>query len=409
MRIGSPLTVPAVGAIISLIGGVLLAGGSAISSYQLKARVVPGPIASAEIPQANATPGPAKPQMAEDVFKNVQVLRGIPVDDFMGTMGVISAALGFCCSDCHTGAGTDKVKWEADTPRKVMARRMILMVAAINRGNFGGRQEVTCWSCHRGHDRPALTPSLDAVYGPEIVYSEDVVTPATGVPSAEQILDKYLQAIGGTQRLGTLKSYTAQGTSIGYAGLGGGAKVEIFAKAPDQRATYIHFDDPARGDSTRTFDGQSGWIATPLTAVRRYPLAGGELDGAKLDAELAFPAQIKQALSRWRVGAPTTLDDRLVQVLQGDGPRGLMATLYFDNASGLLVRLVRYSTSPIGRIPTQVDYSDYRDVEGIKIPFRWTFSWLDGMDAFQLNDVKLNVPIEAIKFGVPPIPAAPTQ
>src|SRR5262245_29143522 len=82
--------------------------------------------------------------VAEQVFKNVQVLKGIPVDDFLGTMGFMAAALQFDCSDCHVGAGTDKVDWAADTPRKRMARTMVTMVANINRTNFGGRQMVTC-------------------------------------------------------------------------------------------------------------------------------------------------------------------------------------------------------------------------------------------------------------------------
>ena len=94
-----------------------------------------------------------KAQKSEEAFKNVQVLKGIPVDDFVGTMGVMSAALGFDCSECHTNAGTDKVDWAADTPRKVTARKMVTMVATINRGNFAGAQMVTCWTCHRGRDR----------------------------------------------------------------------------------------------------------------------------------------------------------------------------------------------------------------------------------------------------------------
>src|ERR1700749_227335 len=92
---------------------------------------------------------PPKPLMAEQVFKNVRALKGIPVDDFMKTMGLISAALSFDCSDCHTGAGTDKVDWAADTPRKVVARTMVTMVANINKNSFGGRTAVTCWTCHR--------------------------------------------------------------------------------------------------------------------------------------------------------------------------------------------------------------------------------------------------------------------
>src|SRR3989440_11457975 len=100
----------------------------------------------------------ARPQMSEEAFKNIQVMKGIPVDEFMGTMGLFSAALSVCCGDCHTGAGSSNPQWDADPPRKQVARRMVQMVNALNRDNFGGRQVVTCWTCHRGSERPSATP-----------------------------------------------------------------------------------------------------------------------------------------------------------------------------------------------------------------------------------------------------------
>src|SRR5436309_930309 len=105
--------------------------------------------------QAGSTAVPSA-MLSEQVFKNVQALKGISAADFMGTMGIMSASLGFDCSECHNAAGTDKVDWAADTPRKVIARRMVNMVTAINRDNFGGRQMVTCWSCHRNRDKPVV-------------------------------------------------------------------------------------------------------------------------------------------------------------------------------------------------------------------------------------------------------------
>ena len=103
--------------------------------------------------------------MVEDVFKNVQALKGITVDEFMGTMGLMSASLGLCCSDCHPGAGTESVKWEDDSnPRKVTARQMVRMVQAINRDNFSGRQVVTCWTCHHLRDIPLQTPRGSTSY-----------------------------------------------------------------------------------------------------------------------------------------------------------------------------------------------------------------------------------------------------
>ncbi len=342
--------------------------------------------------QSGQPAAPAKPMMSEDVFKNVQALRGIGVDDFLLTMGIMSAAVGSDCVGCHPSAGTDHVDWALDTPRKRTARRMVQMVTAINRDHFNGRQVVTCWSCHRGRDRPVTSPTLDVVYGPPTDDTDDVIIQAQGVPTVDQVLNKYLQAIGGDQNVARVTSFVATGKSVGYRGFGGGGVVEVSAQAPDRRATHISFPEyPDRGVSVRTYDGRGGWIATPLAVVPKYQLAGSERDGARLDAMLSFPSQIRQALTDLRV------------VLQGNGPNGTLATLYFDQTSGLLVRMVRHGRSPIGRVPTQVDYSDYRDVGAIKFPFHWTFAWLDGRDTFEFGDVKLNVPIAAAKFGEPDV------
>jgi len=346
----------------------------------------------------------AKAQKAGEVFKNVttSTLKELPVDDFLASMGVISAGLGLDCADCHPAAGSDKVDWVFDTPRKKTARRMVEMVATINRTNFGGAQFVTCYTCHHGRLRPTTTISLDALYGPPNEEKDDIVAPGEGVPTADQILDKYIQALGGAQRLAGVKSFIATGTSLGYEGLGGGGQFQIFGQAPDRRTVQIVFKDhPERGDSTRTYNGSTGWVKSPRGLLGQYDLTGSELDGLRLEAQLAFPGQIKQVLTNLRSGNPDSVNGSDVDVVQGTGPRGVLATFYFDKKSGLLVRMVRYGRSPVGRVPVQYDYADYRDVGGVKFPFKYTFSWLDGKDAFQLTEVKTNVPIDAAKFGKP--------
>jgi outer membrane lipoprotein-sorting protein len=284
---------------------------------------------------------------------------------------------------------------------------MITMMQAINKDNFGGRQMVTCYSCHRGGDRPRVTPDLSALYGalPPPDPNDIPLQLASGAPSADQILDRYLQAIGGAQRAANLTGFVATGTSVGYGPESENRPVEIFAKAPGQRTTVIH---TSSGDSTTTYDGRAGWIAAPLRPVAVLALTGQELDGARLDAELSFPARIKQAVGRWRVGFPSTIDDRDVDVVQGTTAGGTIATFYFDKESGLLTRMVRYSDSPVGRIPTQVDYADYRDVSGVKMPYRFTMTWLDGRDAFELRDVRPNAPIDAARFAKPAPSTPPT-
>jgi hypothetical protein len=361
------------------------------------------------IPLAGQAGTPVKGQTAGEVFKNVTTtpLKGLTVDDFMGSMGVMAAALGFDCADCHAGAGTDRVVWEADTNRKKMARKMTEMVATINKQNFGGAPLVSCWTCHHGKDVPATTIALDNLYGPPNDEKDDIITKDDTQPPAPTILDKYIAALGGAEKLATLKSFVATGTQGGYVQVKGGGQFEIFAKAPDKRTVRVTYKDaPDRGNQTRSFNGTIGWVTTPRALLGEYEVTGTELDGLHFDAELAFPGQIKQVLTDTRVGYPDTIDGHDVLVVQGRGPRNLLVTLYFDKQSGLLVREIRFGRTPIGRVPSQVDYSDYRAVDGIKFPFQYKFQWLDGRDNYQLTDVKVNVPIEDSRFGKPSMGSA---
>jgi hypothetical protein len=355
-------------------------------------------------PRAQTRQAAAASDKAGEAFKNVTTagLRELTVDDFIASMGVISADLGLDCADCHPNAGTDKADFVVDTPRKNAARRMVDMVAAINRTNFNGQQRVTCWTCHHGRITPSTTVSLDAWYDVPNLENDDTVRQGDGMPAADQVLDKYIEALGGADRLRSITSFIATGTAVGYGELGGTAEFSVFAKAPNQRTTLITYKEhPERGFSTWVFDGTTGWIKTPRALLREYELHGGELDGARFEAQVAFPAQIKQALTGWRGAARQSIGDRDFSVVQGNGPRGFLATLYFDPRTNLLARLVRYTPSPIGRLPTQVDFADYRDVAGVKFPFELKFTWLDGRYTAKLNEVKTNVPIDAARFGKP--------
>jgi hypothetical protein len=348
-------------------------------------------------------PAPAVPPMAEQVFKNVQVLKGIPVNEFMGTMGVFSAALGMSCEDCHDAGDENWSVYAKDNPRKQMARVMITMMATINKTHFRGRQVVTCYTCHRGSARPRATADLAELYGtPPFSDPNAIFEQAVNAPKADEILDKYIQAIGGAQRVAALKSYVAKGTSSGYGPENEPRPLEIYSRV-GQRTTIVR---TTAGDNTTTYDGRSGWIAAPFRPVDVLALSPQEVDGLKLEADLAHPAGIKQALTNWRVGLATLIDDREVQIVQGTTARGGTATLYFDSETGLLLRHVRYNDSPVGRISRQVDYSDYRDVAGVKVPFKWTDTWLDGRDVVELTDVQPNANIDAARFNRPAAPVA---
>jgi len=361
------------------------------------------------LPQA----APQQQLMSEQAFKNVTVLKGIPVDEFMNTMGFISAATNYNCADCHVEP-TKEGDWSTyakDTPRKETARRMIQMVQEINRTNFKGVRVVTCYTCHRNlQGAPKITPRLAEQYGepPDLDPNEvEITRQAAGTPSADQIFDKYLQAVGGAQKAAAVTSIVFKGTYEGYAEPK--APVDIYVKAPNQRTMIVHTD---LGDRTTTCDGNNGWMAAP-SADKPFPViryTGGDLDGVRLDAALSLPAGIKQAITRPVVGS-TMIEEKDVMLVQGTANGGRSSIkLYFDKQSGLLVRQVRFADTIIGRVPIQVDYSDYRDVAGagVKLPFHVITTWTDGRSDVLLTSAETNITIDPAKFNQP-TPSTPRK
>ena len=345
-----------------------------------------------------------KPQMSEDVFKNIQVLRGIPVDEFMGTMGFFAASLNMNCTDCHvTESAGDWNRYSDDTPLKQTARRMVIMENLINRSDFGATRLVTCYTCHRGYQQPETTPSLAEQYGAPPTADPDriqqlpkaVDTPA----AAQQILDKYMQALGGAAQIAKLKSFTAKGTYAGFDTDFQKVPAEIFAKAPNQRTSVNHL---VGGDNVASYDGHAGWVAASDKPISPIVLSGGDLDGARLDADIAFPTQLKEDLTNLHVGfPPVTIGGHSVQVLEGTAAGGTLVKLYFDKTTGLLVRQTRLTNTVVGLTPIHTDYSDYRVVAGVKIPFRVAVTWVDGQSTTELASVQPNAEVAAAKFEKP--------
>jgi outer membrane lipoprotein-sorting protein len=344
-----------------------------------------------------------KTVMVEDVFKNVQVMKGIPVSEFKDTMGMFSAALGSNCTGCHVAESLeDQAKFAEDVPRKRMARYMITMVNNFNKTGFGGKKTLTCWTCHRGNLAPEAVPSLMAQYTipPEDPDAIEIAPDGPKEPTADQILDKYIQAIGGAAKAATLKSFVAKGTIDGYDTYHVPVPLEIYSVAPGKRTTVWHTQN---GDSTTVFDGTKGWVANINFPVRLVPtLPGGETDGAKLDADLGFPANIKTTLKDWKIGFPATaINDKPVVIVQGRAAGNTRIKLYFDQETGLLVRTLRYNDTVVGQVPTETDYSNYKDVAGVKLPFSMVITWTDGQSKIELKDIQANVPVEASRFAMP--------
>ena len=347
---------------------------------------------------ANQT-GPALvPQMSEEFFTNVQVLKGIPVDEFMDTMGMFSASLGYDCVSCHSPEiYTNRAEaFGITTPSIQKARQMIVMMNTINRTFFGGQPRMSCFTCHRGQNQPGNIPSLELQYG-DVIFdpSEMTIFPETRT-TVDAVFDRYIQALGGAQRLASLTSFVATGAYSGFNTGGDALPVEILAKAPDQRAQVVR---ALEGDAVKTYDGRESWVSEGWRPMPLMPFTGGNLAGARLEALVSFPAGIQEAFAEWQVSG-TSIDDREVQILQGTNAGELPVNFYFDEA-GLLVRIVRWNSTAVGMVPIQIDYEDYREVAGVQMPFRSVMTWTDGQSTFELKEVRPNVEIDAARFARP--------
>ena len=300
-----------------------------------------------------------RPQVAETVFKNIQVLKGIPVDDFMDTMGIMSAALGFDCSECHTGAGTDTVKWEADTDKKRTARRMTLMVGAINRTQLrrtSGRDVLDLpsrprYSSRHAGDRhgvwraaPRGRRHRHAVVSGRAVCRADSRQISTGAWRRRAAGGRHqLHRNGNEPGLPWIRRRRARFRSL--------RKRRISAPRSSSSRRVSGARTPSAPSTAAAGGCRRHWPSCPSMRLEEVSWMAPESMRS-----CPFPRRSRKPSRQLRVGPPDNIDGRDVHVVQGNGSRGLVATLYFDKESGLLVRMVRFGSSPIGRAPTQVDF-----------------------------------------------------
>jgi len=328
---------------------------------------------------------------ADQVYKNIQVLKGIPADQLMPSMQFMTASLGVQCDYCHSENAFEK----DDKETKQKARKMMRMMFAINKDNFDGHREVTCYSCHRGANKPVITPIISGEAGKVAVEErtghQDPNT--LGLPGVDQIFGKYLQAIGGTEAASKMSTRIQKGTlTVGSEHF----PVEVLAKAPTKRVTTVRFPG---GDSVTAINGEAGWLSTPGRPV--HGMSPSEADAARLDAELFFPSTLPQFFKELHVEQKEQINGDETYVVSGIRDNWPPVQLYFDEKSGLLVRVLRYVESPLGRNPTQIDYADYHDEGGVKTPFRWTVARPNARFTIQIEQMQQAVPIEEEKFAKP--------
>ena len=337
---------------------------------------------------AAAVTNAAGPKKAEEQFKNIQALKGVPADQVLPAMQFITASLGVECQFCHVEGAFEK----DDKKTKQTARKMMEMMFAINKDNFEGHREVTCYTCHQGNAHPVGIPVVMAAEMPEMHPADEEEHHAAG-PPAQELFDKYLKAVGGAAAVEKINSRVMKGTiTFGDRNV----PIDIYSKDPDKRVSITHTPD---GDSVTGFNGHEGWLGSPKGPM--HGMHGPDIDGASIDADLHFAAHLKDLFSKAEVRGTEKIGDSDAYFVVGQREGKTPLRLYFDEKSGLLVRLVRFGETPLGRMPTQIDYADYRDAGGVRIPFRWTLARAGGRFTIQVSDVKENLPVDDSRFEKP--------
>jgi len=221
------------------------------------------------------------------------------------------------------------------------------------------------------------------------------------LPAAEQLLDKYLAAVGGAEALQKITSRVQKGTLTAFGGQH--FPMDVYSKTPDKRFSVMHLQG---GDSVTAFDGKQGWLSVP---GRAHMMSAAENDAARIDADLYFAAHVKTLYQKFRVEAGEKIDGHETYLVVGRSEGQPPLRLYFDKESGLLLRMIRYAETPLGRNPTQIDYADYRDANGVRLPFRWTLARPRNRFTIQVEQVQQNVSVDDAKFVPPPPPAVPLK
>jgi hypothetical protein len=224
--------------------------------------------------------------------------------------------------------------------------------------------------------------------------SEQAADGRTNLPSADDVIEKYVQAVGGAAAVQNVSSRVESGTVT--FGVGPGFPIDILSKAPFHQAMIVHL--PA-GDSSTVFDNQNGWSRSAAGPVRDMPQA--DIEGAKLDADMQFPIHVKKTFQELKVIRTEKLGEHGAILLFATNASGPPLELYFDRQTGLLLRQLRFGSSPLGLNPTQIDYGDYKAFDGVQVPQHLVIARPNRTLDIHLFQVTQNVPIDDATFTRP--------
>jgi hypothetical protein len=343
----------------------------------------------------------------EQVRKNIQVLMGMPDSQLFPVMNFIGDSLGVHCDYCHVKQGIDPATgrdiWlyeRDDKATKSRAREMMRMVLTINKTTFGGNQAVTCYSCHRGTTRVERVVPLPPV---------DFTLPGTESKgpaplSAAQIISNYIKAVGGQDAGAEFKTIVYTGIVERSQGRTNAVWQQILPTA--QEITIKGADKflakvtTPQGNIMQGVDGAVGWVRDNHGSRQ---LAAAELEQVRQTAALYHAIKVAEQPAQMTVQGVEKLGERDAYVVAVTAGPQMTSRYFFDAQTGLLLRRITTTSTMLAPLPEQVDFEDYRDVGGVKLPFTIRTS---GVAAFttrtrRFTDIRLNVVVDDSVFKMP--------
>jgi len=366
------------------------------------------------IPEQTPAAGTQEKTVAQAGHKNIKVLGDLPESQLFPVMLYFAASMGRNCDICHVN---NNGQWDfpADTkPEKNTAREMIKMVLETNKNFFKGNTEVGCYTCHRGRNNPQSVPTLPLALpsppaggpggggGAPGAQPQGSPTPRTTPIPADDIINKYIAAIGGQAAIDKIKSRTMKGTIVGANGQT--LTYESDQSGPDK--AYEMFKT-GQGTMERAVNGSTGWEKNPQGV---HELTGGQFAQVKAQSALFRNLRLKEQYTRMRVAGRDKVGDRDAIIVAATTADSQQERLYFDAENGLLLRRMTYLRTMVGVIPQQADFLDYRDVDGVKFPFTIVTSSINvgsPISTTKLDEIKLNPEVDDSRFKMPaPTPPA---
>ena len=332
----------------------------------------------------------------DESYKNVHLFTKLSKSEITRVMNFMRASLGVHCDYCHV-VGKGGWDWGNDSKAaKIKARQMISMVAEINKSNFKGRPEVSCFTCHQGRIRPNGTPPLPQEEPP---YPTPIPAAVTVDLDASQILEQYIQATGNEagSKLRNAQSLILKGTTnetwkrkiVPY---------EVHYKAPDKWLVKKTLED---GVFIQILNGTNGWAQegskTRIMENRELGMFRDTIDSLRLLPEI--PSSKPVAVTK------RTINERSAFSLQYKLSEEVTEFFYFDAETHLLIGRKRYTSSPVGEVPQQIKYENYKELHGARIPYTlqsdYVDPWIGGTHNF--TEILVDVPLEDAEFEMPSV------